>query len=203
MSETKLDIGCGNKKRQGFIGLDTRPTLQTDYVCSLQEAHNIFPYGTVDEIYSRRVFQHIPDDVAAFKEVSKLLKVGGRATIIVSGYRPWLYYQLWWKHTRDYQNIYPCFHLYTKGRLERKFEKAGWSLFHKDISFKYAIHRTSEGCRHHSFDLAVELVKLPALDELEDREFRQWGYMGTEMAHEHCRDCWTCVGEDECGKGEV
>lgn len=166
MSETKLDIGCGNKKRQGFIGLDVRPTLQTDYVCSLQDTHKIFPYGTVDEIYSRRVFQHIPDDVAAFKEVSKLLRFSGRATIIVSGYRPWLYYQLWWKHTRNYRNIYPCFHLYTKRRLERKLEKAGWSLLHKDLSFTYSIRRTSEGCRPHSFDLEVKLTKLPTLEEL-------------------------------------
>jgi len=165
--ETKLDIGCGNKKRLGFIGLDIRPTLQTDYVCSLQEAHNIFPYGTVDEIYSRRVIQHIPDDVAAFKEVSKLLRVGGRATIILSGYRAWLYYHLWWKHWN--LNSYPCFHLYTKGRLKRKLAKAGWTFAHKlqcnpGLSFTHVIYRTSEGCGPHSFDLEVKLFKLPALE---------------------------------------
>ena len=164
ISETKLDIGCGNKKKQGFIGLDVRPTLQTDYVCSLQEAHNIFPYGTVDEVYSRRVFQHIPDDVVAFKEVAKLLRVGGRATIIVSGYRAWLYYHLWWKHTHY---LYPCCHLYTKERLKRKLTKAGWSLAHKGgLSFTFVIYPTTEGCRRHSFDLEVKLFKLPALDEL-------------------------------------
>lgn len=177
----KLDIGCGNKKKLGFVGLDIRPTLQTDYVCSLQDAHKIFPYGTVDEIYCRRCLQHIPNDVAAFTEVAKLLKVGGRATIIVAGYRAWLYYHLWWKHRNP--NLYPCCHFYTKGRLERKLEKAGWSLFHKDLSFKYAIYRTSEGCRPHSFDLKVKMLKLPARDE---------------AGHEYCRDCWIC--DNQCGR---
>lgn len=164
ISETKLDIGCGVKKRLGFISVDPHPGFNADLVCTLDKVHLHYPYGSVDEIYCRRCLQHVPDDVAALREVSKLLRAGGRATIIVSGYRAWLYYHLWQKYTRY---LYPCCHLYTKERLKRKLTKAGWSLAHKGgLSFTFVIYPTTEGCRRHSFDLEVKLFKLPVLDEV-------------------------------------
>jgi ubiquinone/menaquinone biosynthesis C-methylase UbiE len=138
----------------GFIGLDVRPTLQTDYVCSLQEAHNIFPYGTVDEIYCRRCLQHIPDDVAALKEIVMLLKEGGSATIIVSGWRAWLYYHLWWKHT--HVNIYPCFHLYTKKRILNRVKSLPLADY---LLINSTVYSTTEDCRQHSFDVVLKLFK--------------------------------------------
>jgi len=150
----KLDVGCGYRKQQGFIGLDVRPTPQTDYVCSLQDTHNLFPYGTVDEIYSRRVIQHISDDVVAFKEVFRLLRVGGRATIIVAGYKAWLYYHLWRKHRCG--STYPCFHLYTKGRLKRKLKQ----LYSADYQVDCCIYTTTKECHAHSFDIVLKLFKV-------------------------------------------
>jgi len=154
MQEVKLDIGCGANKQKGFVGVDPQPYFHQDLVCTLAEVHNTHPYGTVDEIYSRRCLQHIPDDVAALEEMVKLLKEGGFATIIVSGWRAWLFYQLWWRHT--HRNIYPCCHLYTKGRLERKLRKLKLADY---LTVDFCIYRTRDGCRSHNYDVALKLFK--------------------------------------------
>ena len=94
----KLDIGCGDRKKEGYIGLDAH-----DFSAAYPEGdfiqHNVkdpLPYedGSVDEIWCNHMLEHLPprhptEDIDylvwVMNEFHRVLKVGGKAHCIV----PW------------------------------------------------------------------------------------------------------------------
>ena len=71
-----LDIGCGNKKRPGSIGLDINPSTSADVVHDL----NVFPYpfadSSFDEIHADNVIEHLDDVIAVMEEIHRLARPG-------------------------------------------------------------------------------------------------------------------------------
>jgi SAM-dependent methyltransferase len=47
-----------------------------------------FPDGSVDRVIASEVLEHIPDDAAAFAEIARVLRPGGRAAVTVPRYGP-------------------------------------------------------------------------------------------------------------------
>jgi SAM-dependent methyltransferase len=47
-----------------------------------------FPDASVDRVMASEVLEHIPDDAAAFAEIARVLKPGGRAVVTVPRYGP-------------------------------------------------------------------------------------------------------------------
>lgn len=125
----KIDVGCGFKKQQGYIGVDTRRTYtfpngvtkktQADIIASA----TALPFKThsATTVYSSRCIQHVANDVRAFKEIKRVLKPNCKATVILACWRGRLYYRLKWLHKTK---PYPLFHLYTKKRLHKKISNA-------------------------------------------------------------------------------
>ncbi|MCD6283892.1 class I SAM-dependent methyltransferase [bacterium] len=76
---TKLDIGCGKNKREGFIGIDIDPNSDADIIAS---ALNLpFKDNSVDEIYSSHLVEHFsPKETEKFfAEIYRVLKKNSRA----------------------------------------------------------------------------------------------------------------------------
>lgn len=89
MSEPlRIDLGCGTKKRDGFKGMDRRQFPGVDIVHDLLS----FPWpledGSVDEVHCSHVLEHLdhnrhnPERVRFMNELYRVLKLGGKATII-------------------------------------------------------------------------------------------------------------------------
>jgi len=81
----RLNVGCGNQKKPGWIGIDKVATPATDLVRDLGRG---LPYedSSVDEIYCDNVLEHIgpPEDfIFVLNEFYRVLKPGAVATIIV------------------------------------------------------------------------------------------------------------------------
>ncbi len=79
----KLNIGCGNTKKEGFIGIDLRDygqELVRDITRGLP-----FDDDSVDEIFSSHTLEHIEraDVPFVWEEMYRVLKHGCRAKIIV------------------------------------------------------------------------------------------------------------------------
>jgi SAM-dependent methyltransferase len=78
----KLDLGCGENKRDGFLGVDLY--ADTDYRINLME----FPWpiadGVVDELYCSHFFEHVagPDRIPFMDECWRILVPNGKMTII-------------------------------------------------------------------------------------------------------------------------
>jgi predicted SAM-dependent methyltransferase len=81
----KLDLGCGDNKKEGFTGIDFVKTEAADIV------HNLFEFpwpiesDTVEEVHCSHFFEHIPNLVRGkwMDELCRVMKPGAKATIIV------------------------------------------------------------------------------------------------------------------------
>ncbi len=72
----KLNLGCGNVRIEGFVGVDKVKTEATDVVCDL----NIFPYpfltSSAEEIILDNVLEHLDDVIAVMEEIYRLALPG-------------------------------------------------------------------------------------------------------------------------------
>ncbi len=79
----KLDIGCGNNKQQGFVGMDARELKGVDIVHNLEE----FPYPLPDNCCSIILGSHIVEHIkpwftiSMFDELWRIMKVGGELVL--------------------------------------------------------------------------------------------------------------------------
>lgn len=56
----KLDLGCGDNKREGFFGIDIAKTKSTDMVADLFKFPWPFKDNSVDEVFASHFFEHVP-----------------------------------------------------------------------------------------------------------------------------------------------
>lgn len=89
MSQTLkvLDLGCGNKKREGAIGVDFNDRTDADVIHDL----NSFPYpfedASFDEIYLDNIIEHLDDVMHVMEEAYRITKPGGLVKVIVPYFR--------------------------------------------------------------------------------------------------------------------
>lgn len=80
----KLDLGCGTKKKEGFVGVDVRKFAGVDVVCDLGKKRWPWKDGSVDEIHASHFIEHLTglERVHFANEAYRVLKKGGTATIV-------------------------------------------------------------------------------------------------------------------------
>lgn len=83
----KLNLGCGHKKIDGFIGIDRVKTEAADLVYDL----NLIPYpfaaDSVIEIAADNVLEHLNDVVAVMEELYRLCQNGALLKINLPYYK--------------------------------------------------------------------------------------------------------------------
>lgn len=89
MSKTKIDLGCGIHRTEGFIGVDCVNLPGIDIIHDL----NMFPYpfddNSIDEIVMNSVLQYLDNIGKVFEEIYRILKPGGilKFTVPYSGHQ--------------------------------------------------------------------------------------------------------------------
>ena len=82
-----LDLGCGNKKRKGTIGVDSNSRVKPDIAHDL----NTFPYpfkeSSIDKIYIDNTLEHLENPLKVMEELFRILKPGGQLKVIVPYFR--------------------------------------------------------------------------------------------------------------------
>jgi predicted SAM-dependent methyltransferase len=82
-----LDLGCGNQKKKGAIGIDINPDTSADIIHDL----NTFPYpfeeSTFDEIYADNVIEHLDNVLMVMEELHRISKPNGIIVIKVPYFR--------------------------------------------------------------------------------------------------------------------
>jgi FkbM family methyltransferase len=78
----RVDIGCGDSKPNGFVGVDICPGDQVDIVADISSA---FPFedNTVDELRAYDVVEHLPDRINTMNEIWRVCKPGAKVDIVV------------------------------------------------------------------------------------------------------------------------
>ena len=79
----KLNIGCGQDIRKGYVNLDSVKQKGTDVIHNLNKFPWPFKKNTFDEIYASHVLEHVDDLVKVMKEIHRISK--NNAKIIIRG----------------------------------------------------------------------------------------------------------------------
>lgn len=80
---SKLNIGCGAFKIEGFLNLDADPRAEPDVVYDLNNLPYPFPSGSFDVIEANHILEHLDDPFAVMTELHRLLAIGGLLVIRV------------------------------------------------------------------------------------------------------------------------
>jgi len=79
----KLNLGCGEKKIQGYVDVDVVNTPYTDEVFSIDN----IPYqeNTISAIYCEHVIEHLPHKLSekAIQEMARVLQAGGELQLFL------------------------------------------------------------------------------------------------------------------------
>lgn len=82
-----LDIGCGDRKLPGAVGIDRLSLPAVDIVHDL----DVFPWpiadASYDLVFANHFLEHVTDVLACLGEMHRILKPGGRAVIQVPYFR--------------------------------------------------------------------------------------------------------------------
>jgi SAM-dependent methyltransferase len=81
-----LDVGCGNNKYPGAIGIDFNPRTEADVIHDLGVVPYPFDDNEFDEVFSHHVVEHVPDVMAFISELHRITKPGGRIRLITPHY---------------------------------------------------------------------------------------------------------------------
>ncbi len=85
-AERILDVGCGNNKVEGAVGLDNNPKTSADVIHDLGDVPYPFTDSEFDHVVSRHVIEHVPDVIAFVEELYRVTRNGGTIEILTPHY---------------------------------------------------------------------------------------------------------------------
>lgn len=130
----KLNLGCGNAKLSGFIGIDNATQTMTGqhFVPDVQHDLNAgIPFGdnTCDEVFSSHSLEHFRNPHFIMDEIYRVCQDGATVDIIIPLYCDWLpdhltmFYPDWFERNIDMTKFNLIFKTITRKRLS--FEMMG------------------------------------------------------------------------------
>jgi len=104
-----LDVGCGDAKVKGAIGMDCVALPGVDIVHDL----NSYPWpiksNSYDLVYLNNIIEHLPNSIKVMEEVFRILKKGGKVKIVT----------VYWNH----------FHSITDPQHVSFFNEYSWDFY--------------------------------------------------------------------------
>jgi SAM-dependent methyltransferase len=140
-----LDLGCGNRKRPGAIGIDVNPRADADVIHDLDSCPYPFADSLFDEIYADNVLEHLQDVIKVMEELHRISKPGGLVKIIVPYFRAkWAFIDPTHRHffTVDSFSYFDPSHIHNQ---LYKYSKATFKV-EKIIFNETIVHRGIHRC---------------------------------------------------------
>ncbi|MEG4998382.1 FkbM family methyltransferase [Microcoleus sp. B4-D4] len=78
----RVDIGCGDRKPDNFVGVDVCPGLGVDIVADLNQRFP-FPDNSVDELRAYDTIEHLVDRIHTMNEIWRICKDGAKVDLLV------------------------------------------------------------------------------------------------------------------------
>jgi predicted SAM-dependent methyltransferase len=130
MSEYKLNLGCADDLKEGYINIDLHPEDYPQYKGKILGADALclpFYNNSIDEIYASHLIEHfhytqIP---TAFAEWYRILRLGGKLIIIVPDMD--IIAQQWTISPMSIQMNYWNFAIYGSFRATEQVHKSAWN----------------------------------------------------------------------------
>ena len=141
-----LDVGCGDAKVQGAIGLDIVPLDGVDVVHDLNSYPWPFEDESFDEIYMLNIIEHLPNTIRVMEEIYRLLKKEGSVHIVT----------VYWNHRHSISDPQHCSFFnevtwdFFTGKRKGYYTNAKFDL----VSFKYTFD--SKARKYFKFEKIME-----------------------------------------------
>ncbi len=82
----KIDLGCGNNKKEGFVGIDKIDLRGVDIVCDVDKEKLPLNSNLVEEVFSMHFMEHVNDIIGVMEELWRVSKNGAKIIIAVPYY---------------------------------------------------------------------------------------------------------------------
>jgi len=90
--ETRIDLGAGHNKTEGFLSVDSDPTSKPDVLCDLNKVPYPFKDSSIDYIRSSQTLEHLTlHSMDFFKECYRILKPNGKLEFWLPNMFNWKY----------------------------------------------------------------------------------------------------------------
>jgi SAM-dependent methyltransferase len=112
-----LDLGCGNRKKNGAIGIDFNPDTMADIIHDLNKFPYPFDNSFFDIIIADNVMEHLDDLIKVLQELYRVTKPNGQLIITVPYFQSkWAYVDPTHKHffTSESFSYFDINHIYYK-----------------------------------------------------------------------------------------
>lgn len=83
----KLDLGCGNNKKKGFIGVDIDKNSEADYFVDFEKDRLPFEDNSVEEVNAHHIMEHMHDLYFVMKELYRVCENNAIIIIEVPHYK--------------------------------------------------------------------------------------------------------------------
>lgn len=136
----KYDLACGQNKQEGFIGVDYVKADGVDIVCDLEQ----FPWkfakdNSTDELFVSHYVEHTKDLIKFMDECYRILKPGGKLTILA----PYYSSMRCWQDPTHVRAISEATFLYFN-REWRTNNKLDHYKIKSDFDFSYGYNMTQD-----------------------------------------------------------
>lgn len=126
----KLNLGCGNKQKSGFIGVDRYPCVAAEIICDVSKSLP-FCNDSIDAVHMDNFIEHIYDIPALMREVVRVSKSGASVTIITPHFSS---LASWRDPTHVHHLSYFSFDYFEKSPV-RHYIGGGLSVANRKLSF--------------------------------------------------------------------
>ena len=140
-----LDVGCGNNKTKGAIGIDVSLQTQADVICNLINLIIPFKDNIFDIIICKQIIEHLPEVEKFLKELYRMGKNCGKVIIETPHFSSYMSYG-------DYKHC----HRFSYFTLDYLTKKIGFKIIKKDITFHRAFRRYGINWLANKFPLSYE-----------------------------------------------
>jgi len=110
---TKIDLGCGPRKKEGFIGVDQYAMENVDVVLDIGTAAWPWEDGSVEEIHASHFLEHMTarQRVHVMNEAFRVMKDGAKMTVITPH---WASNRAYGDFTHQWPPVAEMFYYYLK-----------------------------------------------------------------------------------------
>ena len=128
----KLNIGCGNKKINGYIGVDKFKCLAADYICDIENEKLPFEENSITSIILDNVIEHFYDIPKVIDELVRVSQKGTNIKIITPHFSS---LSSWIDPTHIHHLSYFSFDHFEKSSNPQNYLGQGVKIQHKKLSF--------------------------------------------------------------------
>ncbi|MDA7441024.1 methyltransferase domain-containing protein [Candidatus Pseudothioglobus singularis] len=128
----KLNIGCGNKRVNGYLGVDKNRCEAADYICDIENEKLPFEDNTIEAIILDNVIEHFYDIPKVINELVRVSKSGTVITIITPHFSS---LTSWIDPTHIHHLSYFSFDHFEKTSNPQNYMEQMIRIKHKKLSF--------------------------------------------------------------------